>query len=261
MTAPAIEVRGLRKSYGDATVLDGVDLSIETGSIFALLGPNGAGKTTLINILATLTGADSGTAVVAGVDLAADPEGVREAISLTGQYAAVDQVLTGEENLRMLARLSGFTAAGAGQRASELLERFDLTDAARQDASEATRAACADDSTWPSAWSPIRRWCSSTSRRPGSTPAAGRSSGGRSRELADARHDDPADDAVPRGGRRPRRQDRRARRRQHRRRGHAGRAQGPRRGRGRRAARRRRRPAARDPDRRHCRRPRRPPWP
>ncbi|KQO99530.1 ATP-binding cassette domain-containing protein [Leifsonia sp. Leaf264] len=130
MTAPAIQVRGLRKIYGDATVLDGVDLSIETGSIFALLGPNGAGKTTLITILATLTGADSGTAMVAGIDLAADPEGVREAISLTGQYAAVDQVLTGEENLRMLARLSGFTSAGARDRASELLERFELTDAA-----------------------------------------------------------------------------------------------------------------------------------
>ncbi|TFV96401.1 ABC transporter ATP-binding protein [Leifsonia flava] len=132
MTAPAIQVRGVRKSYGDATVLDGVDLSIETGSIVALLGPNGAGKTTLINVLATLTGADSGTVVVAGADLATDPEAVREAISLTGQYAAVDEVLTGEENLRMLARLSGFTSAGARQRASELLDRFDLTDAARR---------------------------------------------------------------------------------------------------------------------------------
>ncbi|WP_082513566.1 MULTISPECIES: ABC transporter ATP-binding protein [unclassified Leifsonia] len=130
MNAPAIEVRGLRKSYGDTTVLDGVDLSIEAGSIVALLGPNGAGKTTLINVLATLTGPDSGTVMVAGADLATDPEAVREAISLTGQYAAVDQVLTGAENLRMLARLSGFTSAGARQRAGDLLDRFELTDAA-----------------------------------------------------------------------------------------------------------------------------------
>ena len=130
MTNPAIDVRSLRKSYGNQHVLDGVDLAVEAGSIFALLGPNGAGKTTLINILATLTAADSGTAIVAGHDVAEDPDGVREAISLTGQYAAVDEVLTGEENLRMLARLSGFSAERARARTTELLTRFDLTDAA-----------------------------------------------------------------------------------------------------------------------------------
>ena len=130
MTNPAIDVRSLRKSFGNQHVLDGVDLAVEAGSIFALLGPNGAGKTTLINILATLTAADSGTAIVAGHDVAEDPDGVREAVSLTGQYAAVDEVLTGEENLRMLARLSGFSAEQARARATELLTRFDLTDAA-----------------------------------------------------------------------------------------------------------------------------------
>ncbi|MET0726563.1 MAG: ATP-binding cassette domain-containing protein [Leifsonia sp.] len=126
----AIEVSGLRKSYGDAVVLDDVDLRVPRGGVFALLGPNGAGKTTLINILSTLTTADSGRATVAGCDVAEDPDGVRSAISVTGQYAAVDEVLTGDENLRMLARLSGFTAEGARRRSRELLEQFDLVDAA-----------------------------------------------------------------------------------------------------------------------------------
>ena len=96
---------GIRKAYGAKTVLDGVDLKVQKGQIVALLGPNGAGKTTLIRILATLLRPDAGTATVAGHDLLADPVGVRRAISLTGQYAAVDDMLTGEENLRMMARL------------------------------------------------------------------------------------------------------------------------------------------------------------
>ncbi|MEJ3404571.1 ATP-binding cassette domain-containing protein [Rathayibacter sp. YIM 133350] len=130
MTEFAIDVRGVRKSYGDSVVLDGVDLRVRRGSVFALLGPNGAGKTTLINILSTLTRLDGGEAFVAGCDVSADPDGVREAICVTGQYAAVDAVLTGEENLRMLARLSGFGAAAAAERARELLAAFDLGDAA-----------------------------------------------------------------------------------------------------------------------------------
>lgn len=128
----AIEVEGLRKSFGDQTVLDGIDLRVEAGSVFALLGPNGAGKTTLISILSTLVEPDDGTASICGHDVVADREGVKRSISLTGQSAAVDGVLTGEENLRMMARLSGFSAAGARARAIELLERFDLTGSARK---------------------------------------------------------------------------------------------------------------------------------
>jgi ABC-2 type transport system ATP-binding protein len=124
-----IEVRDVRKSYGDTVVLDGVDLRVARGTIFALLGPNGAGKTTLINILSTLVTADSGRVSIDGCDVATDPDGVRAAISLTGQNAAVDAVLTGEENLRMLARLSGFSAAGARERAEQLLEQFALVGA------------------------------------------------------------------------------------------------------------------------------------
>ncbi|ERK73147.1 daunorubicin resistance protein DrrA family ABC transporter ATP-binding protein [Leifsonia aquatica] len=132
MTTAAIEVEGLRKSFGTQTVLDGIDLRVEAGSVFALLGPNGAGKTTLISILSTLVDPDGGVATVCGHDVVADREGVKESISLTGQSAAVDGVLTGEENLRMMARLSGFSATGARRRASELLESFDLTGAARK---------------------------------------------------------------------------------------------------------------------------------
>jgi ABC-2 type transport system ATP-binding protein len=132
MTTAAIEVEGLRKSFGTQTVLDGIDLRVEAGSVFALLGPNGAGKTTLISILSTLVDPDGGYATVCGHDVVADREGVKESISLTGQSAAVDGVLTGEENLRMMARLSGFSAAGARRRASELLASFDLTGSARK---------------------------------------------------------------------------------------------------------------------------------
>ncbi|RDV44207.1 ABC transporter ATP-binding protein [Leifsonia sp. ku-ls] len=132
MTGPAIEVTGLRKSYGAQTVLDGIDLRVEAGTVFALLGPNGAGKTTLITILSTLVRPDEGSVTVAGHDLENDADGVRRAISVTGQAAAVDGVLTAEENLRMMARLSGFTAAESKRRAAELIERFDLGAAARK---------------------------------------------------------------------------------------------------------------------------------
>ncbi|MGO4536911.1 ATP-binding cassette domain-containing protein [Leifsonia sp. 2MCAF36] len=132
MTGPAIEMAGVRKSYGAQTVLDGIDLHVEAGSVFALLGPNGAGKTTLITILSTLVQPDAGAVSVAGHDLATDPDGIRRSISVTGQAAAVDGVLTAEENLRMMARLSGFTAGQAKRRASELIDRFDLGGAARK---------------------------------------------------------------------------------------------------------------------------------
>jgi ABC-2 type transport system ATP-binding protein len=124
-----VKAKGIRKAFGGKPVLDGVDLAVETGSIFALLGPNGAGKTTLVRILATLVRQDSGTATVAGHDLLADPVGVRRSISLTGQYAAVDDMLTGEENLRMMARLLHLPPRAARARAAELLAGFDLEDA------------------------------------------------------------------------------------------------------------------------------------
>jgi ABC-2 type transport system ATP-binding protein len=123
---------GLTKAYGTKKVLDGVDLAVPAGQIFALLGPNGAGKTTLIRILATLLRPDAGTATVAGHDLLADPLAVRRAISLTGQYAAVDDMLTGEENLRMMARLRHLGPRAARDRATQLLSEFDLADARRR---------------------------------------------------------------------------------------------------------------------------------
>jgi len=124
----AIQVRGLRKSYKDLDVLKGVDLDVAPGSIFALLGSNGAGKTTLVRILATLLKADGGTATVSGLDVAAQPAKVRGAISLTGQFAAVDEILTGRENLIMIAEL--WRVKGAGKLADSLLARFGLADAA-----------------------------------------------------------------------------------------------------------------------------------
>jgi ABC-2 type transport system ATP-binding protein len=127
-----VNARGIRKAFGAKTVLDGVDLVVPPGEIVALLGQNGAGKTTLIRILATLLRPDAGTAVVAGHDLLADPAGVRRSISLTGQYAAVDDMLTGEENLRMMARLRHLGPREARDRAARLLSEFDLDDASRR---------------------------------------------------------------------------------------------------------------------------------
>jgi ABC-2 type transport system ATP-binding protein len=127
-TTPAIEIAGLTKSYGDHAVLRGVDLSIPAGTIVALLGSNGAGKTTTVRILSTLLKADGGTATVNGYDVAAQPAKVRESISLTGQFAAVDQVLTGRENLVLVAQLRHL--ADPGRIADDLLTRFGLKDAA-----------------------------------------------------------------------------------------------------------------------------------
>jgi ABC-2 type transport system ATP-binding protein len=126
----AVEAIGLEKSYGKVEVLSGIDLRVARGSVYALLGPNGAGKTTTVRILATLTRADAGQARVAGLDVVRERHRVRRRISLTGQYAAVDELQTGEENLRMMARLAG--TPDPRRRAHDLLERFDLTDAARR---------------------------------------------------------------------------------------------------------------------------------
>ncbi len=128
MTTPAIKVQGLQKSYKDLHVLRGVDFEVQRGSIFALLGSNGAGKTTVVRILSTLLKADAGTASVQGHDVAAEPLKVRQAISLTGQFAAVDEVLTGRENLVLVAKLRHLP--DAGRIADELLAKFRLTDAA-----------------------------------------------------------------------------------------------------------------------------------
>ncbi len=128
--AQAIHVRGLEKSYQELHVLRGVDFDVARGSIFALLGSNGAGKTTVVKILSTLLKPDAGTAIVDGFDVATQPANVRESISLTGQFAAVDEILTGRENLVLVARLRHLK--DAGRIADDLLARFQLTDAAER---------------------------------------------------------------------------------------------------------------------------------
>ena len=132
VTRTAVSVTGLRKAYGKKVVVDGVDLTISNGEVFALLGPNGAGKTTIVQILSTLISADAGTATVMGYDLRGEGGAVRGVIGVTGQFSAVDDLLTGEENLHLMGRLLHLPAAGRRARVSELLERFDLVEAARQ---------------------------------------------------------------------------------------------------------------------------------
>ncbi|MFJ3763284.1 ATP-binding cassette domain-containing protein [Streptomyces sp. NPDC090082] len=135
MTTLAIAATGLRKSYGEKTVLDGIDLSVPEGSVFALLGPNGAGKTTAVKILSTLITADAGQVTVAGHDLATAAQSVRAAIGVTGQFSAVDGLITGEENMLLMADLHHLPKARGRRVVAELLERFDLTEAAGKPAS------------------------------------------------------------------------------------------------------------------------------
>ncbi|MFI5568504.1 ATP-binding cassette domain-containing protein [Streptomyces sp. NPDC051740] len=135
MTGLAIAANGLRKSYGDKTVLDGVDLTVPEGTIFSLLGPNGAGKTTVVKILSTLITADAGDLRVGGHDLTADPQAVRAAIGVTGQFSAVDGLITGEENMLLMADLHHLPKREGRRVAAELLERFDLAEAAKKPAS------------------------------------------------------------------------------------------------------------------------------
>ncbi|MFG2513170.1 ATP-binding cassette domain-containing protein [Streptomyces sp. NPDC048584] len=135
MTGLAIAANGLRKSYGDKAVLDGIDLAVPEGTIFSLLGPNGAGKTTVVKILSTLVTADAGELRVGGHDLAADPQAVRATIGVTGQFSAVDGLITGEENMLLMADLHHLSQREGRRVSAELLERFDLAEAASKPAS------------------------------------------------------------------------------------------------------------------------------
>jgi ABC-2 type transport system ATP-binding protein len=133
-TEPAIVATGLRKSYGDKTVLDGIDLQVPAGTIFSLLGPNGAGKTTTVQILSTLIRTDAGQIRIAGHDLDTEPDAVRAAIGVTGQFSAVDKLLTAKENLHLMADLNHLGKAEGRRRTAELLERFGLVDSAEEKA-------------------------------------------------------------------------------------------------------------------------------
>jgi ABC-2 type transport system ATP-binding protein len=131
----AIVATGLRKSFGDRVVLDGIDLDVAEGTIFALLGPNGAGKTTAVQILSTLIGFDGGTVRVAGRDLSSEPDAVRAVIGVTGQFSAVDNLLTAEENLNLMADLRHLGRAEGRRRSAQLLEQFDLVETGAKPAS------------------------------------------------------------------------------------------------------------------------------
>ena len=132
MRSSAIAVSGLRKAYGDKIVLDGIDLDVPAGTVFSLLGPNGAGKTTTVNVLTTLVKADGGTVRVAGHDVTTETKEVRAVIGVTGQFAAVDELLTGEENLRLMADLHHLRADEGKRAVTSLLERFDLVESAQK---------------------------------------------------------------------------------------------------------------------------------
>ena len=132
MTTSAIAVSGLRKAFGDKTVLDGIDLDVPAGTVFSLLGPNGAGKTTTVNVLTTLLKADAGTVRIAGHDIATETRAVRALVGVTGQFAAVDELLTGQENLQLMADLKHLGAAEAKRVTTDLLERFDLAESAQK---------------------------------------------------------------------------------------------------------------------------------
>jgi ABC-2 type transport system ATP-binding protein len=135
MNSSAIAVSGLRKAYGDKIVLDGIDFDVPAGTVFSLLGPNGAGKTTTVNVLTTLIKADGGTARVAGHDVATEAKAVRTAIGVTGQFAAVDELLTVQENLQLMVDLSRSTSGDGRRIVADLLERFELVEAAGKRAS------------------------------------------------------------------------------------------------------------------------------
>src|SRR3954451_24686566 len=185
MSEPAITATGLAKSYGDVHALAGIDLEAQEGTVLGLLGPNGAGKTTAVRILATLLKPDQGSARIAGFDVVKQAPQLRAHIGLAGQNAAVDENLTGAENLEMVGRLYHLGKGPAKERARELLERFELEQAGdraaktysggmrrRVEQRPTPPAPPAGESPPPPLLPPPRRCCSSTSRPPGSTPAA-----------------------------------------------------------------------------------------
>ena len=221
MTRPqsAIAATGLRKSFGDQVVLDGIDLDVAEGTVFALLGPNGAGKTTIVQILSTLIGADAGAMRVAGHDLARDPDAVRAAIGVTGQFSAVDNLLTGEENLILMADLHHLGRAEGRRRAAELLERFDLVDAATKTAATYSGGMRRRlDLAMTLVGDPRIIFLDEPTT--GLDPRSRRTMWQIIRDLVGRRRHDLPHHAVPRGGRPARRPDRRPRPRQARRRGH-----------------------------------------
>ena len=168
----AVHARGVVKRYGDVTALDGVDLTVPTGTVLALLGPNGAGKTTMVKVLTTLITPDAGEVQVAGVDALAEPAEVRRRIGVSGQYAAVDEYLTGFENLDMVGRLYHLGARRSRERARELLETFRPGRRRGPARRRPTPGACAAAWTWPGRSWPLPRCSSSTSPPPGWTRAA-----------------------------------------------------------------------------------------
>ena len=176
-SSPAISAIGLSKRFGDVVALDGVDLEVDAGTLLGLLGPNGAGKTTLVRVLATLLRPDAGHATVLGRDVVAEPLAVRRRIGLAAQFAAVDEELTGRENLEMIGHLYRLSSGETRRRAGEVLERFRLTDAADRRVLRPTRAACAAGSTSARASSAVHPCCCSTSRRRDSTHVHARISG------------------------------------------------------------------------------------
>ena len=221
MADGAIEVEGLKKRFGDVVALDGIDFSVPPRSIFGLLGPNGAGKTTAVRILATVLEPDEGRATVLGHDVAAEPDAVRRRIGLAGQFAAVDANLTGRENLRLIGLLTQMETSEIMPRAAELLDRFDLSDAADRPAR-----------TYSGGMRRRLDVAAALVPRPPvlflDEPTTGLDLFSRNglwdmiNELVERGHDRPADDAVPRGGRparpagrgdRPRARDRRTTRR------------------------------------------------
>src|ERR671918_2427667 len=205
----AIEASGLEKSFGTSRAVCGVDLAVRRGSVYGILGPNGAGKTTTIRILATLVRPDAGEARVLGHDVVRDAHAVRGAISLTGQLASVDEELTGEENLILLGRLLGFRHSRAKARAAELLEAFDLVEAASR-LVKGYSGGCA------AGWTSPRASSSPGGDVPGradhgTRPALAQPALGDRPRPRRRRDDDPALHAVPGGGRPACRRDRRHR--------------------------------------------------
>ena len=178
MTTSAIEAEGLVRTFGEVRALDGIDMVAREGTVFGLLGPNGAGKTTAIRVLSTLLRPDAGRATVGGYDVVREPAKVRSLIGLTGQFAAVDELLSGQENLYMIGRLLGMLGVGSERPGQGAARRPSTSPTPRRSTSRRTPAGCGAGSTSPRASSGVRGSCTWTSRRPAWTRGAGSSSGG-----------------------------------------------------------------------------------